>query len=145
MLDISGISTPCFCGLTTQIHLVGKDIDDEATTMRLANLYLKDNSLQPFHDLQIKKTYVIDNRFFSNIIVKNYRLWQTGETISGITRPARSDVHEHGIEITVDFNDRYVFNESKTYHTDENTAITIIQAGMNETDIIVNHIARAIQ
>jgi hypothetical protein len=145
LLGISGISDPCFCGLTTQFRLVGKDVSDEDIIVHLARLYLKDESVQNYHDLQIKKTEVLEDKFFSNVTVKNYRSWKFQGTIPGILRLARTDANERGIEIIVDFNDRYIFNENNSYYTNEDTAAIIIQNGMNETDKIVDHIGSAIQ
>lgn len=145
LLGISGISTPCFCGLTTQFRLTGNKVSDEDIIMHLAKLYLKDEAVQTYHDLQIKKTEVLEDTFFSNVTVKNYRSWKLQGTKPGILSLARTDANERGIEIIVDFNDRYIFNESESYHTDEHTAATIIQNGMNETAEIVDQVGRAIQ
>lgn len=146
LLGISDISKPFFCGLATQIRLlVDQDANDKDILVHLARLYLKDESVENYHDLQIKKTEIAENKFFSNITVKNYRSWEFQETTPGILSLSQTDANERGIEIIVDFNNRYMFNESQSYNTDETTATTIIQNGMNEADKIVEYVGRTIQ
>lgn len=145
LLKISDISTPYFCGLTTQFRLPGREISEQDIITHLGQLYLKDELVQDYHDLQIKKTEIFDNRFFSNVTIKNYRSWKLESATPGILRLTRDEANERGIEIIVDFNDRYAFNEGKAYHTDEDAAMIIVENGMSETEIIIDQVGKVIQ
>lgn len=144
LLKISGIAAPCFCGLATRFRLTGEGMSDENIILHLAKLYLKEESLQTPHDLQIKKTEILEDTFFSNVTVRNYRSWRLQEGVSGILSLSYTEADERGIEIVVDFNDRHAFNEDKAYHTCEQTAATIIQKGMYETAKIADHVGKTI-
>src|SRR6266496_3287758 len=67
---------PYFSGLTTQVH-IPSTASEQDILQRIAQLFLGDKTTDNRHDIQIKFTDVVDERYFSNIIVENYRSWST--------------------------------------------------------------------
>lgn len=140
LLDtIYGI-VPHFSGMITQSRLPASE-DDKKILEHIANSCFKD-SLKKFakgtiHDLQLKTTSVLSDRFFSNLTLQNYRTWEVESAQPGVRPFARSKALERGIEITGDFNDRYAFNESTGYSSELGIAAEIISGGISEIRRIV--------
>lgn len=127
---------PLFCGLTTQANLPSL-AEDEAIVRNVAEIFLKDEDLRTVHDVQIKTTTLLSERFFSNITVQNYRLWDAMLSQQGVTRFPRADAVERGLQILGDFNDRYAFNEDEDYVSSQEVAGEVIENGLAEVTEMV--------
>jgi hypothetical protein len=130
LLDILKGEKPCFCGLSTRVHLSTK-AEDEEIIEHLEKLFLR-NSMNSIYDFQLKTANVLSQRFFSNMTLQNYRSWKREGPRQGIIRLPQNEASDRGMEISGDFNDRYAFNENKDYCTSSENAETIIDGGLEE-------------
>jgi len=127
---------PYFSGLSTIVHLPSH-ADNQEVLDYLAHVFLKTPTSKNVHDLQVKVTSIIEQRFFSNMIVENYRIWSPDVLKPGIVQLSQDTVKEQGISITNDFNDRYAFNENGNYRTSRDLANRIIELAYQEIDTIL--------
>lgn len=139
LLEKVGIH-PHYCGLVTNVRLT-TDQDDSAVLTHIANKMLKDSSIESFAEILVKSTKILDNRFFSNVTVGNFRNWRkTSPDNLSLPRFPSNEVVDRGIEIVCDFNDRYAYNEQEKYETDRVLAPGIINQAIDETKKFVDFI-----
>ena len=86
------------------------------------------------HDFEIKTTNIVDNLYFSNLQIKNFREWPQCDTPTESIRYKRSDAVKRGIQIIGDFNDRYGFNEIDGYETNVDTYKDIMKKSFSIID-----------
>lgn len=130
LLELLENPKPHFCGLTTLAYLPVTE-DDLAILSYISSKFLKPENSADVHDLLFKTTFIVDNKFFSNIEVQNYRSWKRVEQ-EGIPPLSRKEATERGVQIVGDFNDRYAFNEEKGYTSSPDIANIIIEKGFDE-------------
>lgn len=115
-----------FCGSLTRVHLPSKQ-SDEAITQRVAETFLKKQERDPYHDIILRLTTVVDDLYFSNMLIQNYRVWNTGPLpLGGVLRLSRRQAVERGVEIISDYNSRYAFNEDRDFDVTRESARDII-------------------
>lgn len=133
VLDIAKIKKPYFAGLTTQIHVNSPKKNNELINRiaRCFNMTLNDRNL---HELDIKKVNIMEDSFFSNVRVHNFKSWELLESSHEQPRLATKNATTHGIEIIGDFNDRHSFNENPKYFTSLKAAKNILDKGLTEID-----------
>ena len=128
-----------FCGLTTEVKIPGPK-DGRDILNQLVRYLLKQEELQHAHDVQVKTTMVIEEQFFSNVTIGNYRSWKVPEIPQGVVPLSRHNAAEQGIQITSDFNDRYAFNERRGYSTSLNIGLTVVDRGFAEVHQTIQQI-----
>ena len=138
LLDILKGEKAYFCGLSTQVHLSTK-AEDKKVIEHLEKLFLK-NLMNSLYDVQLKVTNVLAQRFFSNIVLQNYRTWKLEGPRQGVIRLPHNEVSDQGIEISGDFNDRYAFNEKDNYYTSRENAEAIIESGLDEIKKVIERV-----
>ncbi len=129
-----------YCGIVTRARLISIE-DDKKIIDHMSNIFqLRHNGVE-LHDLEIKRASTIEERFFSNTVVKNYRTWRIPED-SAFHPPRMNDnqVIERGIEIIGDFNDRYKYNQDSRFFSDSLVANDIIRRGIDEVKLLITHI-----
>lgn len=127
---------PYFCGLLTRVDLDAPDAEDSQIIERLINLFLKNTNYE-FHDCELKLTKIIDDQFFSNIVIRNFREWQFIEAPQEIPRLSKKTSYRKGIQVIGDFNDRYAFNEKKDYFTNSSVIGSVINKAFEEISAII--------
>jgi len=120
-----------FSGLTTRVR-----IPSNRKEVEIFNL-LKERIVEiriggDMHDINVKLTNMIDNKFFNNITIKNYRTWKIEGITQGIPKLSRNKAYEHGLEIIGDFNDRFAYNENEEYYSSQNISGNIIEKGIDQ-------------
>jgi len=131
-----GVEEPLYSGLMTHVRLVA-DADDSQVLGRLGEIFLRDFEAEETFDVQVKMTRVVEKRFFSNLTVKNCRIWDNPEEQGSIPRLRENAAIERGVEVIGDFNDRYAFNEEQGYSCKQGEASIIIQRGLKEAESMV--------
>jgi hypothetical protein len=124
-----------FAGLTTRaISPVNVSESDLLQTVyrRIAQPRLTSEGI---HDINFRMTTIVEDKYFNNISVKNYRTWKLQDGFEGLPRLSRTSADEWGIEIIGDFNDRYSFNELTDYVSSEDVAGAIIDSGLDQIQI----------
>lgn len=111
---------PLYVGLETIVQI---PCDDEEALKIIFKKYLKPEKVSNFqnsHDVVIKLTTVEEGMFYKNIQIRNYRIWKSlnKETFP---RLPRNGANSSGILISLDLNDRYLFNEKEGYSFDNET------------------------
>jgi len=128
---------PLYLGLLSHVNLPS-DQNDANILKKLSDVFIKEQS-ESYQDIQIKLTKVIEDKFFSNVTVQNYRTWKL---TPGEQRPklANQEAIEKGVSIVGDFNDRYAFNEKKDYKSNLDQVSQIIDLGIKETQGVIKRI-----
>ncbi len=121
-----------FCGLTTRVRIPIDRAETELFDYLRKNIVKFDTKEDHLNDINIKITTVLENKFFSNISIQNYRTWKSDKPIQGVPRLSKRNVNETGIEIIGDFNDRYSYNELDDYFSDPDISEKIIDMGFSQ-------------
>jgi hypothetical protein len=141
-LPLVDINRPYFAGLSTRVRL-SSTADDRSILKYISQLFLKDSHEEKTHDIELKLTSVYNKLFFSNITIRNYRIWKFAEPQQGIIRMAENEASLRGIEVLGDFNDRYAFNEQRDYYSDSSVFGGIIGGGLAEIDRVIKKVRGA--
>lgn len=136
--------SPLYCGLVTRVRISANASDQEIAAF-VARTYLNAYSPSEIHDAQIRVTNVIDDTFFSNLLIQNYRSWSIASPGMGPLRLSRNRASEHGIEIENDFNSRYAFNEDKEYHVTKDSVPVIVSKSVDVLSEAIRRIQEASQ
>jgi hypothetical protein len=139
LLSILDNVKPFFSGLTTRVRLP-VNADDEAILKHLHKFVSETETTANVHDVTVKITTVHNDRFYSNMIVQNYRTWEIEKTSPGLQRLSRQQASERGIEITGDFNDRYAFNERTDYFSSPKIVSKLLTGGLAETQRMIDSV-----
>jgi len=126
-----------FNGLSTQI-LFDDTHDDPVSMIKERLLNLKTNA-NPY-DLSCKVTFIYENNYYINITFENVRLYE-GLITSLNSSLSSLEERAHVMGITLDVNDRYGFNYSKSYSSDYSKVQRIFNI---TTDIINNKLGKLI-
>lgn len=136
LLSILGDIQPLFAGLATTIRLPAKD-NNYNIIKHLSDIFLKNFDIKLIHDIQLKFTSIINDKYYSNLTISNYRTWNLEEKQAILKRLPKDKVSACGIQIVGDFNDRYAFNEKEGYFTDKSESEIIIDKGFYEIEKII--------
>lgn len=93
----------------------------------LQELFFKSPTQNSVLDIEFKTAQVIQERYYANVLIKNSKSFsrETFEKFKG--RVPLSQIHEHGVEVLVDFNDRYIYNENSDYQLSVEAFDTMIK------------------
>jgi hypothetical protein len=136
ILRIANINRVSFSGVTTHVHLPSSE-DDTTVIAHVCRKLLASQETNDVHDVEIKRTYVVDGKYFNNIVISNYRTWNIDSLSTGILSLSRDRASEKGIRIIGDFNDRYSFNETEGYNSRKSLIETIITQGFQSLQSVV--------
>ncbi len=120
-----------FCGSVVRAQM-RSNLSDDQLSSQLRNIFLKRIPQDPTHDLVIRHTTIVDGLFFNNITVQNYRTWNTTAVPVSSIRLAREQAAERGVEIIVDFNSRYAYNEEKEFVVNRGGAARVINLSFTQ-------------
>ncbi len=127
LVSITKNYEPLYFGLTTVARIPFSLNDGEIIAM-LNKGYSAFSNLNDFHDFHIKYTRHLEDRFFNNMTIKNYRFWKQEQNGPGSL--SVESATDRGIEIVNDFNNRYAYNEQKDYSFDISEINVIIEKGL---------------
>ena len=81
-------------------------------------------------DLEIKRTRVFEDSFFSNVVMRNFRSYpETPPTHEAQAMPLGRAL-QRGVSISVDFNDRFAFNERHEYRSSVADAQAVLNGAL---------------
>lgn len=143
LLEIIEEKSPFFCGLSTLVQIPAQE-EDKKVISHIYNLFSSDGNIfsSDIYEFQLKTSKVIEENFFSNISVQNYRNWNIDINSEEISKLSSNTIVESGIQIMGDFNDRYAFNEIESYSSKKDIANKIIELGLNEINNKIKTILR---
>jgi len=119
---------PFYCGFTTLVRIPCL-LKDEDTLKHLSKMLGVNMNVKTLFDVQQKTAIIGSDKYFSNVTIENYRTWEIGGIPQAATRLQRRKAKEQGIQIIGDFNDKYAFQERKSYFTNQTEAATIVDLG----------------
>jgi hypothetical protein len=142
LLDLIEEKCPYFCGFNTLVQIPAQEEDNQKVISHIYNLFSNDGnpSSSDIYEFQSKTSKVVEQDFFSNITIQNYRNWNIEIGTEGILKLSSDKIIESGIQIEGDFNDRYAFNEKESYCSIENKATKIIDLGLHEVNKTIEKI-----
>lgn len=129
-----------FCGLVTQVRLSTPGDNDSALS-HVTRIFLQEHIGIDLYDIELKMTTTQADKYFSNLTLRNYRIWEIPDD-EFITRPPLRDnrVVGRGVEVIGDYNDRYAYNQKPDYHSGRNSAEKIIEGGIEEVGRLITRI-----
>ncbi len=136
-LDLNSNGKLKFSGLTTTFF-TGQDIVD-ATGFLKDRLITSDlnSTFDNIFDINTRITSVIENKYFSNITFENARVYKDQNEI--MTAGFQKDQISNNIAITVDINDRYLFNTSSEYISGKDVFSRILEISTLSIDKYSNY------
>lgn len=131
-----------FSGVIHRVQMPSSNSDAELVN-KISKLYLTETlNTKSLSDVVVRTTQIIEDCFFSNIAVQNYRLSNT--PISNNVLP-QSNVHafERGVDVTIDFNSRHSFNEDRGFANDLHGIRQMLGLSFVELNERISEIARS--
>jgi hypothetical protein len=84
-------------------------------------------------DLVVRSTHVARSLFYVNLTLQNYRAWADDDSAGGVLpRKTAGTVRERGLELLLDVNDRFAYNENVSFFTSRDSGSEILTLS-NET------------
>jgi hypothetical protein len=139
MVQIIGDIEPYYSGCSVNV-LTRSDSEDDVYEVLSRFDIMNSRSERELNDVNVKNAYIVDNKYYSNLSLKNYRTWQLnkgGDSTPSLPRDAASDC---GLEIINDFNDRYSYNEDSSYRTTIEKAPGIISGCIGSIGDLLNYL-----
>lgn len=128
---------PLFCGFSTSARLPSTKKDSEIVQF-VTDRFLSDAAKNKKYDIALRFTTLRESRYFSNAVIQNYRLWNAADVPQGMIRMSAKSAIERGVECSIDFNDRYRYNESEQYRTKLESATKILDDGIADLQRLVS-------
>lgn len=116
-----------FCGLMTQTDIETRMSDSDLVRF-LEKRYVSREAAHNVFDAMVRLTDVERDRYFVNMTFENYRNWHgaiTNNPTVFVPLPHKT-AQSRGIRVTTDVNDRFGFNEKRSYRSNIDAAIEII-------------------
>lgn len=130
LLNIAEVNRPYFCGLTTNVHCIEDKEDNDIIQKIIKNFNIR-TTQENLNEIELKITNIIDDSYFNNTTIKNFRAWNFDLPLTDQPRLKINNAAIRGIEVKGDLNDRYSFNEKENYVTHLDTANIILAKGLN--------------
>lgn len=142
VLRVLGEREPLFCGTVMHVRLPSKS--DDASILRLLSREFAPNPepIQLF-DVQSRATSILDEKFYSNITVQNYRVWSLSLGAPSILRLSQKAASERGVEVISDLNSRYGFNEDRALKITRETVPEMLGANFAIVQGVIDRVNRA--
>ena len=115
---------------STQVNIPIHANDKEIVSF-LSQRYISYFDTSDLYDYQFRITKVREDKYFSNLIITNYRSWTLEDVPHLLTRIPLDKVTERGIQIIADYNDRYIYNEQDDYTSTDEPAL-LVANGLKE-------------
>lgn len=143
ILETIGAEPPLFCGSVTRVQIPSTKTDEEVANF-VAQTFAGGNQAENYHDVTVRTALVVDDLFFSNVTVQNYRTWSVSLPSTHLYRLSRSAAAERGLEIISDFNSRYAFNEDRLFDVTRESAVAMIDRNFQTVQETINRAREAV-
>lgn len=128
-----------YCGNIATVRLPSRECDQRIIS-RITNAFQLKRGEDELHDIEIKKTLVYEQKYFSNITVRNFRAWQFPMDLELHELRAHPNfVVERGLEIVGDFNDRFRYNQDANYYSSRDEVKRLLVQGASEIRNVIDH------
>ena len=122
---------PLFCGLVNRAQLLMGPSGEESLGVLNRTLLGREPETELF-DVELREVTVKDDKFFRNISRQTFRGWRLDAPAEPPVSLARAAAVQRGIQLLVDFNDRFAFNERPGYRSSRAAAAEILTGGFFE-------------
>lgn len=139
VLDALQTESPLFGGSVTRVQIPSQENDRQVATF-VAKTFAGREAEADYHDVIVRTTIVVDDLFFSNITIQNYRVWNVGLPIPSVYRISRAAATERGIEIISDFNSRFAFNEDRHFELSRETALELLDRNFETVGVTISRV-----
>lgn len=92
-------------------------------------------------DLAIRTSTVADNTHYRNLTVRNFRHFEAGPQTPPQIRLKNADAAMRGVEVQVDYNSRYGYNEGQTVSVTPDTVAQLVEAGFKTAVTVSTSVA----
>lgn len=93
-------------------------------------------------DLAIKYSETVDQSYYRNVTVNNFRTFVAGPQTPPQIRLKNSTASERGVEVSVEVNSRYAYNEGQSLSVTLPEVMKIVHAAFSEASSISSTIAK---
>jgi hypothetical protein len=119
-----------YCGFSSVVRLSSQS-DDTNIIKHLSNKYIKDttsDSSQKISGLQLSRTFIVDDIFFSNVAIGSYQEVKFNLTFPQNSATPSGVITERGIQIAADFNDKFPLTRgNNSYRSSEDQAREVVR------------------
>ncbi len=122
---------PNFVGVALVVNLPSQGDEQELLEFLCDRLRVAVER-QGLHDLELKTVRVVENSFFANTVVRNFRTFKTESSSQGVPPMPMGQALETGLQIVVDCNDRYCYNERIGYQSSEEMARKALRLAIDQ-------------
>jgi hypothetical protein len=104
----------CYAGLSTIVSFT--DISDPVA--KITQTFIKAKSDLQLYDVATRLTYIIEDTYYLNIEIQNGRSYDDGAIISPLVSLSSFTEKSQELQVTIDINDRFAFNNRENYYSD---------------------------
>jgi len=118
-----------YCGITTKVRI--PVISEEVNAIDLISKLLNvENDHRDIHEISRRIAKIVKAKYFSNVVIENYRSWEFNIPSAGFVKLRNADVKEQGIQIIGDYNDKFAYQERSSYSTTKSEMNKVIDQGL---------------
>jgi len=128
-LKFSGLTTTMFTDLS--VDDATNFLKDRLVTSELSSTF------ENIFDINTRITSVVEEKYFENITFENIRVYEDQNEI--MTAGFQNDQISNNVAITVDINDRYLFNTNPNYVSDKKNFPRILEISTATIDKYSNY------
>lgn len=121
--EVEGKPKFYFSGLSASFLFTEED-GIQSSIDYISSKFLKCDSNLKKDEVQFRIAFVLENKYYVNIVAQNYREFTNGPDERGSF--VNLGLKKEGLQIIIDINDRFAFNHEKEYLSSEDTANTIV-------------------
>jgi len=125
VLEAISEDAPLFGGSVTRAQVPSIASDEDLASF-VARVFAGASDDRDYHDIIVRSTVVVDDLFFSNLTVQNYRFLNVSLPAPAVFRVSRHAAVERGLEVVSDFNSRYAFNEDRPFQVTRESALIML-------------------
>jgi hypothetical protein len=133
-----------FAGSVTRVQMPSSVSDPELVAF-IARVFAERLDDSDYHDLTLRTTTVVDDLFFSNLMIQNYRIWNASVPTPPVYRVSRHSAAERGLEIVSDYNSRYAFNEDKPFAVTREAADQMLDRNFDVVQMTLDRVRGGVQ
>jgi hypothetical protein len=131
LLELIPEVRPKFVGISLVLNLPSRG-DEQELLEFLCNRSGAAVERQGLHDMELKTVRVLEGSFFANILIRNFRAFKMEFSPQGVAPMPREEAIEKGLQVVLDCNDRYSFNERRGYESSEEMGIKVLDLAIHQ-------------
>ena len=114
-----------YIGVVTDV--IYDDGIDDGAAKKISNVLLNTKKINNLYDVNIKYTFIEDDKYYINLMLQNARQFKRGLVLDVAGALSRANQTSEFIGVKIDINDRFGFNSNDGYKSSSEVLTAILQ------------------